>query len=266
MMNAANEISHHTMLYGFIGIDAGVSSMSATLNKLFKANAKDAMMIPLNIREDDFYYTVVNMKKSHVNGALISKEYMTKVVELLDDASRIVKKSKMCDVLLRDGNRLFGDVITINALVDFLKSKDIKKVALIGIDERAKAFRIVAKDSFEISYFYDELEELMRFCDDVGLENADVNRIAEGMRVDFGIFDAVVDFSDFAKFDMIERLAKINVDMKPKKEFSALKVRANELNSSYVGFEDMLDFISKDIYEFLESKNHLNYDKSEMRF
>lgn len=266
MMNAANEISHHTMLYGFIGVDAGVSSMSATLNKLFKANNKDAMMIPLNIREDDFYYTVVNMKKSHVNGALISKEYMSKVVELLDDASEIVKKSKICDILLRDGNRFFGDIVTINALVDFLKSKDVKKIALIGIDERAEAFSIVAKENFEISYFYDKLEELMQFCDKIELKNADINRIAEGMSVDFGIFDAVVDFSDFTKFDMIECLAKINVDMKQKKEFSALKLRANELNSPCVGFEDMLDFISKEVYKFLENKNHLNYDKSEMKF
>ena len=33
------------------------------LNKLIKP---DAMMIPMNIRSDDFYFTVANMKKSHV--------------------------------------------------------------------------------------------------------------------------------------------------------------------------------------------------------
>ena len=52
-MNSANEISHHTKLYGFIGEYAAQSSISATLNKLFKANNKNAMMIPMNIREDD---------------------------------------------------------------------------------------------------------------------------------------------------------------------------------------------------------------------
>lgn len=68
MIDSANEISHHTKLYGFIGEYAGQSSISATLNKLFKANNKNAMMIPMNIREDDFFlyalkYEEISCKK-----------------------------------------------------------------------------------------------------------------------------------------------------------------------------------------------------------
>ena len=93
MMNNGNEISHQTKLYGFIGEEAGQSSISAKLNKNLKINSKDAMMIPMNIREDDFYFTVANMKKSHVNGALISNEYVTEVVEILDDSSVMTVQS-----------------------------------------------------------------------------------------------------------------------------------------------------------------------------
>lgn len=92
MMNNDNQISVQTKLFGYIGEDAGVSRFSALTNKLFKSNGKDAMMIPMNIREDDLYFTVANMKKSHVNGAVISSEFVDKVVELVDEPSGLVKK------------------------------------------------------------------------------------------------------------------------------------------------------------------------------
>ena len=265
MMNNGNEISHHTKLYGFIGESAGQSSIAATLNKLFKANNKDAMMIPMNIREDDFYYTLVNMKKSHVNGALISGEYLKNAVEILDDASEVVKISGICDIVLRDGEKLIGDMVTPFAMINFLKNRGVKKVALIGIDAYAKAFCYVA-DGFEIGYFYDDLEKLMRFCTEIKIQNPDINRIADGMEIDFSSYDAVIDFSDFESFGMVEKLSAINVDMKSKKEFSPLRARAHTLEASYFGFDAMLDEISGEVFAFLKENKHLEHDKSDMRF
>lgn len=265
MMNNANEISHHTKLYGFIGEYAGQSSISATLNKLFKANNKDAMMIPMNIREDDFFFTLVNMKKSHVNGALISNEYVKNVVEVLDEASEAVKRFGMCDIIIRDGQKLIGDILGIKVVIKFLHDKNCKKIALLGIGTRAKAFSSLA-NGFEISYFYDDLEKLMIFTDEVGAKDADINRLAEGMSVDLSLYDAVVDFSDFAVLKPIDKLSGINLDMKQKKEFSPLKARALELEACYIGFDDMLSELSEALFEFLKDKKHLEYDKSDMRF
>lgn len=265
MMNSGNEISHHTKLYGFIGEYAGQNSIAASLNRLFKENNKDAMMIPMNIREDDFYYTLANMKKSHVNGALISREYTKAVVELLDCASEIVKSSGMCDILVKEGEKLIGDVVTPSALISFLKNRGVKKVALIGIDEYAKAFSLLA-ENFEISYFYDDLERLMIFTADMKIDNADLNRIADGMKIDLSAYDAVVDFSDLGTLDMVNKFSPINTDMKSKKEFSALKARAHELEAQYSGFDEMLNEISGAVFEFLKDKKHLEYDKSDMRF
>ena len=265
MMNNGNEISHHTKLYGFIGEYAGQSSISATLNKLFKANNKDAMMIPMNIREDDFYFTAVNMKKSHVNGALIANEYVKSVVEVLDDASEAVRFSGMCDIVLRDEQKLVGDILGVRVLCGMLEKRGCKKVALLGVESRAKAFCYEAQN-FEIGYFYDELERLMAFVDDAGVKDADINRIAEGMEVDLSSYDAVVDFSDFETLKAVSRLGALNFDMKQKKEFSPLKARANELGAQYIGFEDMLDELSSGVFEFLKANGHLEHDKSDMRF
>lgn len=265
MMNNANEISHHTKLYGFIGESAGQSSISATLNKLFKTENKNAMMIPMNIREDDFFFTLSNMKKSHVNGALISNEYMKNVVEILDEASEAVVQSGMCDIVLRDEQKLIGDVLGMRVLVKFLKENGFKKVALIGIDARAKAFCSLAED-LKISYFHDNIEELMLFCKEMKIADADINRIAEGMDIDFSVYDAVVDFSDFDSLNMAGRLGGVNLDMKSKKEFSPLKVRAHELESKYIGFDEMLNELSIGAFEFLNEKKHLEDDKSDMKF
>ncbi len=265
MMNNGNEISHHTKLYGFIGEYTGQSSMSATLNKLFKAQNRDAMMIPMNIREDDFYFTVANMKKSHVNGALISNEYVKNVVDIVDEASEAVKRSGMCDILIRDEQRLIGDVLGVRVLANFLKDKGVKKVALIGVGSRAKAFSFFV-NGFDVSYFYDDLERLMGFTKEMGILNADINRMADCMNIDFSSYDAVVDFSDFNALNMATKLSNINVDMKQKKEFSPLKARANELGASYLGYDDMLNEISSAVFEFLKEKRHLEHDKSDMRF
>ena len=266
MMNDANEINHQTKLYGFIGEEAGQSSLSAKLNKKLKTANKDAMMIPMNIRDDDFYFTVSNMKKSHVNGAVLSTEYVTSVLEILDDYSDVVRESAMCDILVRDGEKLIGDVIFADVLVDYLKEEGVMKIALIGTNHYAKAFAIKCPSSLHVSYFNDNLEGLMHFTTALHVEDADINRIAEGMEVDLSIYDAVLNFSDFDTLAMVSKLARLNIDMKQKKQLSSLKIRANELGSSYIGFEDILDDISDGIFEFYKSKDHLNYDKSEMRF
>lgn len=264
-MNNANEISNHTKLYGFIGESAGQSSISATLNKLFKTENKNAMMIPMNIREDDFFFTLSNMKKSHVNGALISNEYLKNVVEILDEASEAVVQSGICDIIMRDGQKLIGDILGMRVLAKFLKENGFKKVALIGIGARAKAFCSLAED-LKISYFHDNIEELMLFCKEMKIADADINRIAEGMDIDFFAYDAVVDFSDFDSLNMASKLGGINLDMKSKKEFSPLKVRAHELESKYIGFDEMLNELCVGVFEFLNEKKHLEDDKSDMKF
>ena len=140
------------------------------------------------------------------------------------------------------------------------------KIALIGVNNYAKAFAQICPSSLHVSYFNDDLEALMSFTTEMNIDNADINRIADGMDIDLSPFDAVIDFSDLDSLSMIKKYSDINVDMKQKKQLSALKIRANELGASYVGFENMLGKFSEGIFEFYKTKNHLDYDKSDMRF
>lgn len=251
MMNNDNQISNKTTLFGFIGEHAGVSRFSAILNKTFKANKDDVMMIPMNIRADDFFFTLANMKKSKVDGAVVSNEYITNCVELVDNPSELVKKTGMCDIVFREGETLRGDIFTTRVLLEKLKDFGVVKIAMIGTNAHAKAFSLMAC-GFDLSYYNDNLESLMSFCGEMEISNADVNRIALGMETDFSKFDAVLDFSDMKSLEMIKVLAPYNLDMKNKKEYSALQTHASQLDAKYIGYDDMIDDICAYAYRMIK--------------
>ena len=91
----------------------------------------------------------------------------------------------------------------------------------------------------------------MHFCEELELNNPDVNRIAEGMELDFSAYDAVLDFSGLASLDMIAKLAAHSFDMKNTKEYSALKTRANQLNTNYIGYDDMIEALTAQAYRLI---------------
>jgi len=248
MMNNDNAIGKETILFGYIGEHAGSSSFSANVNKLLKQNSSNSMMIPMNIRKDDLYFTITNMKKSHVNGAVISSEYVADMPDMMDDMSAIAKRSGMCDIIYREGESLRGDIFSVRVLTEHLKDLAVRKIAIIGINHYAKAFSFLSC-GFEVSYFYDSLEDLMAFTQEVDIVNADMNRIAHDMELDFSDFDALLDFSDFATLPMIKHLAKYNFDMKNAKQLSSLKRAAEMLEASYTGYDDMLEKLTQKAYE-----------------
>jgi len=131
-MNAEDSIQKQTKLFGLIAEHASPNRLFVMLNKKIKTSGYDAMMIPMNIRADDFYFTVSNMKNSHVNGAYIAPEYQEEVVDLLDEADEFVEVYQKCDFVLREGNRLKGTYLEKNgslvgeALADEIFEKYIK--------------------------------------------------------------------------------------------------------------------------------------------
>ena len=251
MMNESNQISKQTKLFGYIGEHAGVSRFSAVTNKMFKNESIDAMMIPMNIREDDLYFTMVNMKKSQVNGAIISSEYVDKVLDTLDEASSMVSRSGMCDIVFREGETLRGDIFSIRVLTEHLKDIMASKVAIIGVNHYAKAFSFLAC-GFNVSYFNENLEELMSFTKEVELSNADINRIANGMEIEFSNYDAVLDFSEMDNLSMVTSLSKFNFDMKNTKQTSALKARATQLDAQYTSYDDIIDKLCDKAYNLIK--------------
>ena len=113
-MNAKDEIQKQTKLFGLIAEHASPNRLFVMLNKIIKEEGVDAMMIPMNIRADDFYFTLSNMKKSHVNGAYIASEYQESAVELLDEADEFVQVYNRCDFVVRQGEKLIGTYLEKN--------------------------------------------------------------------------------------------------------------------------------------------------------
>ena len=91
----------------------------------------------------------------------------------------------------------------------------------------------------------------MNFTQEVEVRDADLNRIATGMSLDMSDFDVVLDFSDFNSLEMIEKLPLNSLDMKNTKEFSALKKRAQELNTKYVSYDDIIDQLTAQAYRLI---------------
>jgi len=131
-MNAENIISKKTKLFGLIGEKAGTNRLFVLINKLIKSESVDAMIIPMNIREDDFYFTVANMKKSHVSGAYIEKEFQETILDLLDFKDEIVEVYNRCDFVVKEGEKLKGflleknDISSIEELSEIIFEQFIK--------------------------------------------------------------------------------------------------------------------------------------------
>lgn len=119
MMNNDNAITTETLLYGFIAENAHTNRFSVTVNKLFKANGVNAMVIPMNIRPDDVAFTISQMRSSKLNGALVSSEYQEEAFDLLDTRSNLVEESGYCDFIRIQNGKLFGELITPAALEKF---------------------------------------------------------------------------------------------------------------------------------------------------
>lgn len=124
-MNAENIISKKTKLFGLIGEKAGTNNLFAKINRLIKDESVDAMIIPMNIREDDFFFTVANMKKSQVDGAYIETEFQTAVLELLDTKDEIVEVYNRCDFVVKEGETLKGYLLEKN---DVSSKEELAKI------------------------------------------------------------------------------------------------------------------------------------------
>jgi len=124
-MNADNVISKETRLFGLIGEKAGTNRLFVMINRFIKNESVDAMIIPMNIREDDFYFTLANMKKSHVAGAYIEKEFQEIVLDLLDFKDEIVEVYNRCDFILKEGEKLKGFFLEKN---DVSSKEELSKI------------------------------------------------------------------------------------------------------------------------------------------
>ncbi len=254
MMNSANTIGNATKLYGFISEYAQQNRMSVSLNRLFKADGINMMMIPMNIREDDFFFTLSNMKKSHVNGAMIAQEYRQNVIELLDESSDFVRKTGFCDFVRVDNALLKPLRITPIAIKEKLRALHVKRVAIIGTTPLAYALALDLREC-KCAFFDPYIEELMKLSESVGVE-IDINRISDDMSIDLSSFDILINASDLEDFSMIKAFPACVISLHVN-DTTNLKSLTQASCLEYIDYEMMLEDLSKTAYAIItkEYKN-----------
>jgi hypothetical protein len=252
-MNEANQITQTTRLFGFIAEAAQQNRFSVTLNRRFKNAGDDAMMIPMNIRPDDFHYTVANMKQSHLKGAVFGFEYQVQAMELLDGASALCERAGLCDTVTVENGMLFGELLFPEALKKTAERAGANKVALIGHTPLAGAFGIVF-EGMEVAFYDEWIEGLMALQERIG-RPIDINRLAPGMQVDLSAYDMLIDLSGGdADLSMVTALPALNVEMSTAQEHSALQRRCSELGSAYSGYDTLLDDLTASAYTFVTAR------------
>lgn len=248
-MNEANQITNQTTLYGFIAEEAQQNRFAVTLNKRFKNAGDDAMMIPMNIRPDDFYFTVSNMKQSHVNGAVIGFEFQEQALEIVDSASPECERNGICDSVTVVEGKMHGDLLLPKALAALAERSGAEKIALIGATPFAGAVAHALQGKM-VALFDPWIETAMALQQSVGID-IDINRLAEGMEVDLSGYDIVMDFSHADSLSMISKLPRLSLDIKQPREASALRQRCSELDAAYSGYDALLDIMTETIYTYV---------------
>lgn len=188
-MNEHNAISAHTKLYGFVAEKAQSNRFSVTLNRLFKAGGDDAMMIPMNIRHDDLYYTISNMRRSHLCGAMIGAEYQEEVLSMLDSASPEVQRSGFCDALMIRSGHLEGFWVLPEMIAGQAEALHVRRIALLGSDALAGALAL-RLGAYEVSMFDPQVESLLELSQKIAQE-VDINRLTP--QSDLSGFDLMID-------------------------------------------------------------------------
>jgi len=250
-MNESNQISRQTALYGYIAEEAQQNRLSVNINRSFKANGSDAMMIPMNIREDDIFFTVGNMRDSHLSGAFIGAEYVKACADIVDTKSLLSEKIGACDVVLVNEKKLHGDYTITKALFAFLKEKSLKKIAVIGSGVLASAIALEGRD-FEMAFYHEYIESLMDMSARIDHE-IDINRLGEG--TSFERYDAVIDASTITSLAKVLKMASVGIDLKSPREFSALKTLQATAPFEYFGYEELLESITKERYNYVKGNN-----------
>jgi len=246
-MNEHNGIGRQTSLYGYIAEEAQQNRLSVSMNRLFKSANDDAMMIPMNIREDDFFYTLSNMREAQLDGTFIGPEFVKSASEIVDKQSELSSACGACDVVIVKDKKLIGDFIAIQSLFELLSEKGAQKIAVIGAGTLAKAIALTPS-TLELHFYHEYIESLMKMSEMV---DVDINRLSSDS--DLSVYDAVIDASNIESLAMLSNLPKLCVDLKAPKEFSALRQRASELGVDYMGYEEQLERLTQNAYKYIKN-------------
>jgi len=187
------------------------------------------------------------MRDAQLSATFIGPEYQKNASEMVDTQSDLSTKCGACDIVMVKDKQLVGDFIAIQSLFELLDEKGVKKVAVIGAGALAKAIALAPSD-YELFFYHEYIESLMTMNETV---EVDINRLSSGC--DLSIYDAVIDASTIESLAMVSKLPSLCIDLKSTKQLSALRQRASELGSEYVGYEAQLARFTQNAYNYVKN-------------
>ncbi len=255
MMNNNDEIKLNTKAYGFLSEYAQQNRFSVVMNSMFRSVGTDAMMIPMNIRADDFYFTVSGLRNAKLNGVVIGKEYRHDVLELCDFKSSDVQACGFCDIVNVKEGKLYGDIFIGRALNRLFKDRAVKSLALYGSGALAKSILLHVKDSGikKVTLFNDRIESCRDLIDALGdaIEGVevDIERANNELRADFSPYDIALNVANQEELFSQVKSSKTVVDLSQSDSpFSMMPAQ------EYLGYDDILTYMNKSAHTIFEGK------------
>jgi len=243
------------MIMAYIILIFLLHAFSTMMNSRFKSIGTDAMMIPMNIRADDFYFTVSGLRKAKLDGVIIGKEYRHDVLDLCDFQSSDVQACGFCDILNVKEGKLYGDIFIGKALCTLLKEKSVNSLALYGSGALAKSILLHVKQSGtkKVTLFNDRIESCMELIDAVGDAirgiEVDIERTNTTLPADFSPFDLALNVANQEELFSPVKSSKIMVDLsKSGSPFSMMPA------CEYLGYDDILTHMNERACKIFEGK------------
>jgi shikimate 5-dehydrogenase len=255
-MNNDDFIKKETALYGYIAEYAQQSKFSATLNRFFRENSVDGMIVPMNIREDDIYFTISGLRDAQLSGVAISSEYVYDAFNITDSKSDTVELCQFCDTIVVKDKKLHG-AIAISGAIDFIvKEKKVKNIALLGSGKLAKAILFDCSTEVKVTLFADRVESCMELINIVSAKKSnitfDIERAQSKTDIDFSLFDMAINTTpEHDGFKMIKP-ASIMIDITEKN--TLFKSFENSDEIEYFNEEKLVPFLTQSCLKIWNTK------------
>jgi len=246
----AKVIEKDTKLFGLLADSASTLKKAKIVSECFSEQNIDAAYIPMNIREDDIYFTIAGLKNSKINAVNLGSEYVKGAYEQMDYLSDEAKFCGFVDTISIKDEKLRGEITIGTAYANILKEKKSKKIIILGSGSLAKSILMHIKDTDvkEIILLHDRIESAMQTLELMReyLENIEVDidryekSIAYNADADMFINATNLGKSEhdkFITFSTYPTCLSDNVSL-PKNARSFFEV-ASENRCNYIGGNDL---------------------------
>lgn len=150
-------IDKETLLFAMLDDMAINSNRTKEFNDIFTSSNINASYIPLNIRNDDIFFTLNGLKKSQIKGVNIGLVYEKESVELLDNMSDEARECNFINSITIKDEKLYGYLTIGKAIASMLSGN----IAIFGSNDLTKSILWNLKDTSFVTVVESEIEKTL---------------------------------------------------------------------------------------------------------